>query len=215
MYLSTGFPTARTSHGSPMSWVKAGNAVHVKTRISTMLLETLMAYLLPVWLLQQPDGQEKGRDWNQPYQTTSQPAKCSAFGRRASWSVPHPTLKVELVDIRLIENHRIPQNHLIAANLDRTQPSRLEAARSLRYSILRQHRRRVHRQVAQILRVPQDHRLHVPVVYIAFAQIRKRQPNHVHVLAPRLLHRLPRPGHRRRRDIHAQPHRGVALPPRL
>ena len=66
--------------------------------------------------------------------------------------------------------------------------------------------RRVHRQVAEVARVPQHDGLHDAAVHVRLVDVRQRQADHVDVLAAGLAHRLGRAGHRRRRDRHDQLH---------
>src|SRR5262245_56137633 len=76
------------------------------------------------------------------------------------------TSELESIDIFLRKRKRLPKNHLVAANLDLPHAPRFKLRRSRPQSAARQPAGGIHRQITQIVGVPQDHRLNKPTVHV-------------------------------------------------
>ena len=62
--------------------------------------------------------------------------------------------EIELVDIFFREQERRPEDHFASADVDGTQPSRVDRGRARSQFVLRHERAGVHRQVSEVSRVP-------------------------------------------------------------
>src|SRR5262245_30214846 len=88
--------------------------------------------------------------------TPVRPLASASFQRFFSIAMTCP-LEVEPVDVALVEHEGRAEDHLAALDLDRAQPSRLEGRRIER--TLAERMCDLHRQVAEVARVPQHDRV--------------------------------------------------------
>src|SRR5262245_55987760 len=85
--------------------------------------------------------------------------------------------EIKFIDVRLREHHCRAEDNLGSPDLDRTEPPRLKRRRGGGYLVLRQQRSGEDRQVAEVLRVPQDDGLHPAVMNVRLVHVRERQAN--------------------------------------